>query len=183
MRLDNHKKGRVLVAGVGNIFLGDDAFGCEVVAALSRRTLPEAVRVEDFGIRSFDLAYALAEQYEAVILVDATPRGQPPGSLCLLEPEVEPLPASTLEAGAGWGDAHSLHPVKILQLARALGPGPGRLYLVGCEPGAVEFEDGRMGLSDAVRAAVPKALELIESLLGRLLGLEKQSGADLVPAA
>jgi hydrogenase maturation protease len=75
---------RILVAGIGNIFLGDDAFGCEVARILSQRSLPEGVRVRDFGIRSLDLAYAMMEDYDAVILVDASPRGDAPGTLYLI---------------------------------------------------------------------------------------------------
>ena len=82
---------RVLVAGIGNIFLGDDAFGCEVIQRIHRRVVPEYVRVEDFGIRGFDLAYALMDDYEAVILVDATPRGELPGTLYTIEPDLGAL--------------------------------------------------------------------------------------------
>src|SRR5438128_1754175 len=80
----------VLVAGVGNIFLGDDAFGVEVAQRLARRPLPAGVRVVDFGIRGLDLAYALLDPYEAVILVDAMPRGEQPGTLYVLEPDLGP---------------------------------------------------------------------------------------------
>ncbi|MDQ3686285.1 MAG: hydrogenase maturation protease, partial [Acidobacteriota bacterium] len=55
---------RILIAGIGNIFLGDDAFGCEVAQRLSGRTLPDEVRVVDFGIRGLDLAYALMDGYD-----------------------------------------------------------------------------------------------------------------------
>ena len=77
---------RILIAGIGNIFLGDDAFGVEVARRLVRRRLPDGVRVVDFGIRGLDLTYALLDGYEAVILVDAAPRGGPPGTLYVLEP-------------------------------------------------------------------------------------------------
>src|SRR5262249_56961070 len=120
---------RVLVAGVGNIFLGDDAFGVEVVRRLGRRPLPDGVRVVDFGIRGLDLTYALLDGHEAVILVDALPRGGEPGTLYVLEPEI----------GAPLGDAppvegHGMDPVKVLHLAAAMGGQVGRLLLVGCEP-------------------------------------------------
>ena len=88
---------RVLIAGVGNIFLGDDAFGVAVVQRLARRSLPEGVRVVDFGIRGLDLAYALLDDYDAVLLVDAVPRGGPPGTLYVLEPDCGRPP----EPGAG----------------------------------------------------------------------------------
>src|SRR5271166_4111356 len=100
--------GKVLVAGIGNIFLGDDAFGVEVVNRLMQHTLPENVRVADFGIRSFDLAYALMGDWELVILVDALPRGGEPGTLYTLEPELlngEQSPPNL--------DAHTVDPVAV----------------------------------------------------------------------
>src|SRR5881227_271903 len=101
-------RGRVLVAGVGNIFLGDDAFGVEVAQRLLRRGLPDAVRVVDFGIRGLDLTYALLDGYEAVILVDAAPRGGPPGTLYVLEPERGGAPdVAAIET-------HGMDPVKVL---------------------------------------------------------------------
>ena len=152
---------RILVAGIGNIFLGDDAFGVEVAQQLARRTLPEGVRVVDFGIRSYDLAYALMDGYDATFLVDATPQGRPPGTLFLIEPDLE-----TLGDGAGEiVNAHSMNPVRVLQLVRALGGVPGPLYLVGCEPAVLETEDGFLGLSPPVEAAVPKAIEWILLLI------------------
>src|SRR5262249_15201119 len=109
---------RILVAGVGNIFLGDDAFGVEVARRLARRPLPPEVRVVDFGIRGLDLTYALLDGYETVVLVDAAPRGGPPGTLYVLEPEPGEPPAG--EAGPLF-EMHSLDPVKVLRLAAALG--------------------------------------------------------------
>ena len=79
---------KILVAGVGNIFLGDDAFGVEVARALSGRPLPEGVTVKDFGIRGFDLAYTMLDAWDTVILVDALSRGEAPGTLYLLEPDL-----------------------------------------------------------------------------------------------
>jgi hydrogenase maturation protease len=154
-------KERILVAGIGNIFLGDDAFGVEVVRELMRRPISDAVRIEDFGIRSYDLAYAIMDGFEATILVDAVPRGQAAGTLYLIEPDLEELrrPENV--------DAHRMNPVAALQLIHALGGQPGNLYLVGCEPDVLETDE--IGLSSSVRAAVPQAVEMIESLLFRLL--------------
>src|SRR5262245_56461507 len=121
------------------MFLGDDAFGCEVVHALSFSKLPEGVEVIDFGIRSYDLACALTANYRTVILVDATPRGQPPGTTCLLEidtAEIASLPASETV------NPHSLNVVSAFQLAQALGGVRAKLYLVGCEPSVLEVENG-----------------------------------------
>ena len=156
---------RILVAGIGNIFLGDDAFGVETVRKLIQSALPDAVQVIDFGIRSYDLAYAMADGYEAIILVDATARGYAPGTVYLIEPDLTKL--DQLDAGAV--DAHSMNPVRVLQMAQSLGGQPGRLFLVGCEPAVLEREGGEFGLSDQVQAGVPKAVEMIESLIGDLL--------------
>src|SRR5262245_39805418 len=106
---------RILIAGIGNIFLGDDAFGVEVVRRLVQRPLPDGVRVVDFGIRGLDLAYDLVNGYEAVILVDATPRGGQPGTLYVLEPTREEMPDAA-DAGL-MVETHALDPVKVLRLA------------------------------------------------------------------
>jgi len=168
------KRARILVAGVGNIFFGDDAFGVEVARRLARRELPEGVRVVDFGIRGLDLTYALLDGYEAVILVDATPRGGRPGTLYVLEPAAE---APTDDCPML--ETHGLDPVKVLRLAAAMGGRVGRLLVVGCEPAPAEGEDFRDGLSDAVRTAVDEAVPLIESLAARLLrGEDVAAGND-----
>jgi hydrogenase maturation protease len=156
---------RVLVAGVGNVFLGDDGFGVEVVRRLAGRELPEGVEVADFGIRGMDLAYALQDEYEVVIFVDAIPRGEEPGTVYLLEPEIEDDGEVTL-------DTHGMDPVKVIKLSRALGAEPARTLLVGCEPQVVvsgeDYEDMLMELSDPVRAAVEEATKLVESLVREL---------------
>jgi hydrogenase maturation protease len=153
---------RVLVAGVGNVFLGDDGFGVEVVRRLAGRELPEGVEVADFGIRGMDLAYALQDTYDVVIFVDAIPRGEEPGTVYLLDPEIE-------EDGEVSLDTHGMDPVKVIKLARALGAKPPRTLVVGCEPQVVvsgeDYDDMSMELSEPVRAAVAEAAKLVESLL------------------
>lgn len=156
---------RILVAGIGNIFFGDDAFGCEVVSQLMRRSLPEGVRVIDYGIRSYDLAYALMDGYDATILVDATAQGAEPGTIYLIEPDIKKLDELPIESV----NAHSMNPVRVLQLVRSLGGTPGWLRVVGCEPAVLEAEEGAMGLSDKVQAAVAPAIAMIESLLSEIL--------------
>jgi len=155
----------ILIAGIGNIFFGDDAFGCEVAAQLMRRPLPEGVRVIDFGIRSYDLAYAMMNGPDVTIFIDATPRGQPPGTIYLLEPDKNILDSDFGEVV----NAHSMNPVRVLQLIHSLGGQPGRLYLVGCEPAVLETEEGAMGLSEKVQAAVAPAIEMIETLIRKIL--------------
>lgn len=165
----------ILVAGIGNIFLGDDAFGVEVAQCLASRKLPDGVRVVDFGIRGLDLVYALLDPYDAVILVDAAPRGGRPGTLHALELDASP--------GEGNGEAalvegHNLDPVKVLRLATAMGSPVRRLLLVGCEPQRCgDVEEMVDGLSDPVRAAVPEAVKLIETMVRELL----RNGKEVVP--
>lgn len=154
---------RVLVAGVGNVFLGDDGFGVEVVAQLAGSRLPNEVEVADFGIRGFDLAYALMDGYEAVVLVDAVPKGQAPGTVYVIEPDTEQLD----ELGAP--DGHSLDPVSVLRLVKQLGGRAPRCYLIGCEPASLGPEEGAMGLSPAVEGSVGEAVAVVEDLVQRLL--------------
>ncbi len=159
----------ILIAGIGNIFLGDDAFGCEVARRLASRPQPEHVRIVDFGIRGLDLIYALQDGCDAVILLDAAPRGEgAPGTLYLLEPllggNAAPAPI----------DPHALDPVTVLRAAAAMGATPGHVYVVGCEPAthARDFDEGDLpgGLSAAVAEAVDRAVELVEQVIGRIRG-------------
>lgn len=156
----NHK--RILVAGVGNVFLGDDGFGVEVVRRLAGSDLPEGVEVVDFGIRGMDLAYALQDDFEAVVFVDATPRGEKPGTVYLIEAEVE-------EDGEVALDTHGMDPVKVIKLSRALGAKPTRTLVVGCEPQVVlsgeDYDEMLMELSEPVQNAVEEAVKLVESLV------------------
>jgi hydrogenase maturation protease len=158
---------RILVAGIGNIFLGDDMFGVEVVRRLATRRLPEGVRVVDFGTRGLDLVFALLEEDDAVILVDAAPRGEPAGTLYVLEPEDGASAEADIKPASL--DLHSMDPVSVLRLVRALGGPAKRVLLVGCEPelhGA--DEDPPVGLSAPVEAAVDEAVGMIEALIDEL---------------
>jgi hydrogenase maturation protease len=160
--------GQILVAGIGNIFLGDDAFGVEVVKRLVPRPLPKHVRVIDFGIRGIDLTYALLDDYAAVIFVDAMPRGGAPGTLYVIEPELPPPDAPN--ASEAMIELHSLDPVKVLRMARSMGGKVERVLVVGCEPVPINSdEDVVVELSEPVRAAVDEAVTLIESLLNQLI--------------
>jgi hydrogenase maturation protease len=147
--------------------MGDDAFGVEVARQLAQRELPPEVRVGDFGIRGFDLAYALQDGYETTILVDAYPRGDRPGTVYLVEPDLAALGPEQAEGGDI--DAHGMDPVKILRLAATMGGSLKRVLLVGCEPATLGPEEGLMGLSDPVAAAVSEAVELVESVIKRIL--------------
>jgi hydrogenase maturation protease len=157
----------ILVAGIGNIFLGDDAFGSEVARRLMRRELPDEVCVVDFGIRGFDLVYALLDGYDVTIFIDATPRGGEPGTLYTIEPELnEP---DEPEAGGMLVETHGMNPLKVLGMVRSMGGEFKRILLVGCEPAPLESEDGHMGLSEPVQAAVDEAVELVASLVSKIL--------------
>ncbi len=174
-------KPRILIAGVGNIFLGDDAFGVEVVQELSKRTLPPHVQVVDFGIRGLDLAYALLENYEAVILVDAVPRGGEPGQVYVIEPEKSA--ADNSGSSGPLIETHRMEPARVLQLVSAMGGHVHRLLVVGCEPTPLdEYSDIQQGLSEAVRAAVPLALAWILRLVDELTASGKEKSHEVVDA-
>lgn len=168
---------RVLIACVGNIFLGDDGFGVEVARRLMGRKYPEGVQVVDFGIRGIELAYTLLDDYDTLVLVDAVPRGGPPGTLYLIEPDLANIgPEQGVEAGRVALDAHSMDPVKVLAFARTLGARPIRTLLVGCEPAAIggdeDYANMQMGLSEPVQAAIDEAVKMIDSLVEDLLSVE-----------
>jgi hydrogenase maturation protease len=157
---------RVLVAGVGNVFFGDDGFGVEVARRLLQRSWPDAVTIRDFGIRGMDFAYALLSGYDAAILVDTVRRGQPPGTLYVLEAaestavDDDPLPL----------DTHAMDPARVLRFVRAMGADPGQLHVVGCEPATFGADDDEptMGLSPEVEHAVAPAMKLVETLIARV---------------
>lgn len=160
----------ILVAGIGNIFLGDDGFGVEVARRLSTRKLPAGVRVIDFGIRGLDLAYALMDGPELTILIDACPRDAAPGTLYVVEPDLSSLDST--EAPQVAVDAHAMNPVNVLRMAKSMGASLKRILLVGCEPDTLGPEEGQMGLSEPVEAAVERTVHLTESLVNRVLNGE-----------
>jgi hydrogenase maturation protease len=164
------EKPSILAAGIGNIFMGDDAFGVEVVRLLGERDLPASVRVADFGIRGFDLAYALQDGYETTILIDAYPRGDAPGTLYVVEPDLASI--NTQQADGADIDAHGMDPVKILSLAASMGGPLRRILLVGCEPATLGPDEGQMGLSEQVRGSLTEAVNLVESVINKVLAGE-----------
>ncbi|MGC2552365.1 MAG: hydrogenase maturation protease [Candidatus Sulfotelmatobacter sp.] len=167
---------RVLIAGIGNIFLGDDAFGVEVARRLAARDWPANVRVTDFGIRGYDLAYALLDGYDTTILIDACPRGEAAGTLYVIEPDLEELTAdSTTEERQDAVEAHSMNPLNVLRLAASMGP-LKKVLLVGCEPETLGPDEGQMGLSATVEAAIDEAVKMIESIVSNIVS--NVAGAD-----
>lgn len=146
----------MLVAGIGNIFMADDGFGVEVARRLLDRPIPAGVDVKDFGIRGMDLVFALGEDYDVAVFVDAVPKGEEPGTLFVIEPDLDDEEVEVTL------DAHGMDPVKVLALARTLGSGLPRTLVLGCEPAAAEEFTG---LSAPVEAALGAAEKLLEEVL------------------
>jgi hydrogenase maturation protease len=151
---------RILVAGIGNIFATDDGFGCAVVRQLAGVRLPDGVRVVDYGIRGMHLAYDLLEPWDALVLVDAVPDRGAPGTIELLEIDVE-------HVGGGAGvDAHGMDPATVLATLAALGGAlPARTLLVGAQ--VTETGEG-MGLTPPIEAAVAEAVREVRACVAGL---------------
>ena len=163
--------GRILIACIGNIFLGDDGFGTEVARRMAGRRLPPGVVLQDFGIRGIDLTYALLEPFELVILVDACARGGKPGTIYLVEPD--PVDAIAAEGSPARLETHGMNPMNVLRMVQSMGGAPARILIVGCEPADLGAEqDGKLGLSDPVQAAVDEAIDLIDALVSKVLQSE-----------
>lgn len=163
---------RILVAGVGNIFLGDDGFGVEVIKRMALEAMPEWVRVADFGIKGIHLAFELLDQkYETIILVDVAPRGGEPGTVYLIEPDLSKISENSSH------DAHAMNPQTVLETVRSFGGFPGKIYIVGCEP--VCTEEG-MGLSEPVSQAVEEAVRLILEIVARNAEPGREANESLI---
>jgi hydrogenase maturation protease len=160
--------GRMLIAGVGNIFLGDDGFGVEVARRLAAFELPDWVRVADYGISGMHLAYDLAEGYETTILIDASPRGGEAGTVYVIEVGAGSPPATPREGLPGPTgenpllDAHGMQPDVVFSMLDMLGADAGRVLVVGCEPASI---DEGIGLSAPVAAAVDEAVRVLLDLV------------------
>ena len=166
----------VLIACVGNIFLGDDGFGVEVAVSLNKRQLPAGVSVKDYGIRGFDLAYALHDPWDLVIIVDALSRGEAAGTIYVMEPELKgPASADTAI------NPHGMDPVRVLSLAASMGGISAQVLVVGCEPHDFGDElEGRMGLSVPVQAVVEEACNTILDLVATKASETRQANAVLL---
>jgi hydrogenase maturation protease len=167
---------RVLVAGIGNIFLGDDGFGVAVAQRLTRSGLPSTVRVTDFGLRGFDLVYALQDRYEGIILIDAFSHGEPPGTVYVVEADLDQPPAEF--AQENFVQPHAMNPINVLRMAAAMYGPLHRVVLVGCEPASFGGEEGKMGLSAPVEAAVEEAARVVTKLVDRMLDETQLNAAN-----
>jgi hydrogenase maturation protease len=155
---------RILVAGIGNVFKGDDGFGVEVARTFPKPTGCDPWAVSDFGIRGIDLAFAITSGYETVILVDAMQRGGEPGRLYVIQPAVADLCGSPVAM-----QGHNLDPFSVLQWARGMVDELPEVYVVGCEPAEIPAEEDLVeGLSPLVQAAVAKAVDLIQNLIAQI---------------
>jgi len=161
---------KILIAGIGNIFLADDGFGVEVAGRLASHSFPSGVRVADFGIRAFDLAYALMEGYDTTILVDAYPGEGQPGTLFVVEPDLNELNSG--EAKQGFIEPHAMNPISVMRMATSMAGQLKKILVVGCVPATLGPEEGQMGLSEPVAAAVDEAVKVVDSLVTRILAGE-----------
>ena len=160
---------RVLVAGIGNVFLGDDGFGCALAERLSRQELPAGVEVVDYGIRGMDLAYALLDDWDAAVLLDAAPRGGAPGTLYVIEPSIGVDEVAV--------ETHGMDPVMVLALVQALGGAPPRTLVVGCEPltrMTGEEDEIVAELTEPVRTALDAGERLVVELLEDITSQEDE---------
>jgi hydrogenase maturation protease len=167
---------KVLIACVGNIFLGDDGFGVEVARSLSKRQLPEGVSVKDYGIRGFDLAYALLDPWDLVIVVDALSRGEAAGTLYVIEPELNGQASADTAL-----NPHGMDPVRVLSLAASMGTIAAQVLVVGCEPHDFGDElEGRMGLSSPIQGVVEAASDMILDLVASKASESRPANAVLL---
>jgi hydrogenase maturation protease len=166
-------RARVLVAGIGNIRMGDDGFGPEVAQSLVRRRQPPGVRVIDAGVRGFDLAFAMLNAPDHIILIDAHRHSTKPGTVFVIEVDIEDDFTARPESGdrvEPLADGHSIDPFSVLRLAWILGARPRHVMVVGCEPLTFGPEEGHEGLSDVVARSVPTAIALVETLISQVAG-------------
>ena len=159
---------RVLVAGLGDAFLCDDGFGAEVTRRLQEHELPSQVNVTDCGIRSFDLANALNDNYDAVILINAVPRGEKPGTLFVIEPNLEELQQT--QSQDLLPESHGVNDEVLALLRQIKADALKQLIVVGCEPFATHPGSGPADFSTPVSAAVDEAVEIVECLVAGMLG-------------
>lgn len=155
---------QILVAGVGNAWLQDDGFGGEVIRRLEAEGMPSGVTPLDFGTSGLDLAYEVMRGYDAMVLVDATRQGDAPGTLYVMEPDQSEF-APSIDDGEAL-DPHHMDPQTVLRFVNATGGWPGKVIVVGCEPG--EVDEPGIGLTPPVAAAVAGAMDLVRQTVADL---------------
>jgi len=149
---------KILLAGIGNLFFGDDGFGPAVAERLVDQAWPPGVEVVDFGIRGMDLAFALTSGFDAAILIDAVSRGERPGTLYVIEPDASGVAPEI--------QTHAMDPARVLAFAATIGDVPTWVRVVGCEPARLgDGDDIDVGLSDEVQAAIPSAVAMVQQLV------------------
>lgn len=158
------KKKRVMIAGVGNMFMKDDGFGGAVIKTMLHKEFPEGVEVKDFGTGGLKLAYDLMKGYDGLILLDASQRGEKPGTLYIIEPNEKEISPDLQQGGPI--DPHGADPVTVLRFVKSVGSWPGKVFIVACEPENVE--DYAIGLSAPVSASIDKAVEMVEGLINEI---------------
>jgi hydrogenase maturation protease len=148
---------QILVAGIGNAFMGDDGFGGQVAQRLEQRELPAGVSVFDFGTGGLDLAYEVMRGYDALVIVDINRQGEPPGTVFVMEPDPADVEGG-IEDGAVI-DPHAMEPQTVLRFVKSVGGWPGKVVIVACEPSAVG--EVAWGLSEPVEAALDRAVDVV----------------------
>jgi hydrogenase maturation protease len=170
--LVGERNAQILIAGVGNAWMRDDGFGGEVIKELLKRELATGVTVEDFGTGGLDLAYEVMRGYDALILIDVTRGGEPPGTLYVLEPEESEI-AAGIEDGE-MIDPHSMDPQTVLRFVRAVSGWPGKVVVIACEP--ADIDEPGLGLSPEVEGAVARAVDVaLETVAGLRDDVERAS--------
>lgn len=150
-----------MIAGVGNMFMQDDGFGSAVIKKMLHKNFPEGVEIKDFGTGGLKLAYDLMRGYDGLILLDASTRGEKPGTLYVIEPNQDDINPDLQQGGPI--DPHGADPATVLRFVKSIGSWPAKVVIVACEPESVgDFE---IGLSAPVMAAIDKAIEMVDEIV------------------
>lgn len=160
----NTLKKRVMIAGAGNMFLKDDGFGGAVIKKMLNKKFPEGVEIKDFGTGGLKLAYDLMKGYDGLVLIDASKRGEKPGTLYIIEPDEKEFNPDLAEGDLI--DPHGADPATVLRFVKAVGAWPAKVLIVACEPETVD--DFEIGLSDHVSASVDEAVQLVVEIINEI---------------
>ncbi len=164
-------KKRVMIAGIGNMFMKDDGFGSAVVKRIANKKFPQGVEVKDFGTGGLKLAYDLMRGYDGLVFLDASARGEKPGTLYVIEPKESDF-SNDLEEG-GPIDPHGSDPVTVLRFVKSIGAWPGKVFIVACEPETVD--DFEIGLSEPVNIAIDTAIEMVDDIIKEIYSVKNEA--------